>query len=392
MPRILISTGEVSGDLQGSLLVKALYREAFNRSISLEVIALGGPRMKAAGAHLIADTSHMGAIGLWEAIPFILPTLRIQSKVDGLLKKNPPDAVVLIDYMGPNIRLGNKLRLLQPEVPITYYIAPQEWAWRIGDGGSTDLISFSDRILAIFKAEADFYKQLGGKVSWVGHPMLDTLKDLPDRQEAFHSLGLEIDKRVLLLLPASRSQEIRYLMPTLARAAALLQQYDPLLSVFVPAGLESFEGILQDIIETEGVKGKVIPAKKVDSIKPILFAAADLALGKSGTINMELALHGVPQIVGYRVSRITAFLARKVLNFSVDHISPVNLLLKERLVPELIQEEFCPKRLFEIAVPLLEDNKIRSQMLEGYDRLRKTLGSPGVTDRAAKEILDLILI
>ena len=389
MVRLLISTGEVSGDLQGSLLIQALQREVERRSLPLELMALGGPRMQASGAELLADTAPMGAIGLWEALPLVLPTLRLQSRVDHVLKQRPPDAVVLIDYMGANVRLGHKLRRWFPRVPIIYYIAPQEWAWRFGDGGTTQLLSFTDRILAIFPVEAEFYSQRGAKVTWVGHPLLDTVSVLPDRQLARERLGLKPGQRLLLLLPASRQQELRYLMPTLAKAAALLQQRDPSLEVIVPAGLASFETSLQEALEAAAVRGRVLSAQQADELKPMLYAAADLALGKSGTVNMELALRGVPQVVGYKVSRITAFVARHFLRFRVDHISPVNLLLKERLVPELLQDELTAEALVQAAIPLLEDHAQRNEMLEGYRRLRQSLGVPGVTDRAAKEILDL---
>ncbi len=390
MVRILISTGEVSGDLQGSFLVKALFEEAQERNLQLEVFALGGPRMKAEGAELIADTSQMGAIGLWEAIPFIFPTLKVQARVDALIEKTPPDAVVLIDYMGPNIRLGNKLQSDLPQVPITYYIAPQEWAWRVGDGGTTDLISFSDRILAIFPEEAEFYSKRGGEVTWIGHPMLDTTISLPERDFARKQLGLQKGERLLLLLPASRTQELRYLMPPLAKAASILQRDDPSINVLVPAGQTAFEIPLQRCLEEAGVKGRVIKAEELDRLRPFLFAAAELALGKSGTVNMELALHGVPQVVGYKVSRITAFIAKYILRFKVAHISPVNLLLKERLVPELVQENFKPHAIVRHAKKLIEEPSSRSLMIDGYQRLRRKLGDHGVTKRAAKVILDSI--
>ena len=150
MSRLLVSTGEVSGDLQGSLLIAALHREAARRGVPLDVVALGGPRMAAAGADLIADTARLGAIGLWEALPLVLPTLRLQARLRRWLRTHPPDGVVLIDYMGANVTLGRRLRRLYPAVPITYYIAPQEWAFRLGEGGTTRLIGFTDRILAFF--------------------------------------------------------------------------------------------------------------------------------------------------------------------------------------------------------------------------------------------------
>ena len=346
MVRLLISTGEVSGDLQGSLLIRALRLEAEQRGIELEVLALGGPRMEAAGAVLIADTAPMGAIGLWEAAPLILPTLRLQARVDALLEEQPLDGVVLIDYVGANVRLGTKLRRKQPKLPITYYIAPQEWAWRFGDGSSTRLIEFTDKVLAVFPAEAEFYSARGADVSWVGHPLLDSFQNLPDRASSRLQLGLDPDAPVLLLLPASRTQELRYLMPPLAQAAALLQQSHPDLQVLLPAGLAEFEAPLAAALQEAGVRhARVIPASEADGLKTTFCAAADLALGKSGTVNLELALQGVPQVVGYRVSRLTAWVARHVLRFQVDHISPVNLLLKQRLVPELLQDELTAEAL-----------------------------------------------
>ncbi|RPG11333.1 MAG: lipid-A-disaccharide synthase [Planctomycetaceae bacterium TMED241] len=391
MVRLLISTGEVSGDLQGSLLIAALKREAERRGLPLELLALGGSRMQAAGAELLADTAPMGAIGLWEAVPLILPTLQLQARVDRLLQDRPLDAVVLIDYLGANVRLGRKLRHQHPDLPIIYYIAPQEWAWRFGDGSTTELLGFTDRILSIFPAEAEFYAARGAEVTWVGHPLLDSVTNLPSRFEARQRLGLDPQGSVLLLLPASRPQELRYLMPHLARAAALLQQRDPSLQVLVPAGLDRFEQPLAEALEQAGVRrGRVIAAKEADSLKTTLGAAADLALGKSGTVNLELALMGVPQVVGYRVSRMTAFVARHLLRFQVDHISPVNLLLKERLVPELLQDELSAEALVAQALPLLEGGVERQRMLDGYQRLRTTLGQPGVTDRAARAILDQV--
>ena len=391
MVRLLISTGEVSGDLQGSLLIRALHQEAERRGLALEVLALGGPRMEAAGAELLADTAPMGAIGLWEALPLILPTLRLQARVDRLLQDKCLDGLVLIDYVGANVRLGRKLRRQQPDLPITYYIAPQEWAWRFGDGSSTELLGFTDRILAIFPAEAEFYSGRGADVTWVGHPLLDQYRDLPDRQASRQSLGLDPDAPVLLLLPASRPQELKYLMPSLAKAAALMQQTHPNLQVLVPAGLASFEQPLQQALETAGVRSaRVIPADQADGLKKTLGAAADLALGKSGTVNVELALQGVPQVVGYRVSRFTAAIAKHLLGFNVEHISPVNLLLNQRLVPELLQDELTPEALVQQALPLLDHGPQRQHMLEGYARLRDTLGSPGVTERASQAILDQV--
>ena len=392
MVRLLVSTGEVSGDLQGSLLIRALRGEASQRGLSLELVALGGERMRQAGAQLIADTASMGAIGLWEALPLILPTLRLQRQLRRWLASNPPDGVVLIDYMGANINLGLRLKSLYPQVPITYYIAPQEWAFSLGDGGTTRLIGFSDRILAIFPEEARFYGERGAAVTWVGHPLLDTLAELPSRDQARQRLGLAAEVPVLLLLPASRRQELRYLLPAMAAAVAELQRRQPQLEVLVPSGLSGFEAELSSVLNRAGVRARIIAAGDADRLKPDLCAAADLALAKSGTANLELALRGVPQVVVYRVSRVTAFVAQHLLRFNVPHISPVNLVLNERLVPELLQDQLSCEAIVAEAAPLLDPTSAaRQRMLEGYQRLRHALGEPGVTSRAASAILDLVV-
>ena len=389
--KLLISTGEVSGDLQGSLLIKALKTNAEKRKIDLEIIALGGKRMREAGAKIISNTSSIGAIGFLEALPYVLPTLNAQSKIDNYLSSSPPDAVVLIDYMGPNIRLGLKVKKKFPNIPIIYYIAPQEWAWRLGDSGTTDLISFTDKILAIFEEEAKFYSNKGGNVKFVGHPMLDFYRNIPTREESFRRIGLTSDQKLLLIIPASRKQELKYILPTLLKAAKLLQEKDPSITVLIPSGLNEFNELLNNSLKEYALSGRIILSNEVDDLKPFLFSAAHLALAKSGTINMELALNSVPQIVGYKVSRVTAFFARYLLRFNVKYISPVNLLLNKMLIPEFIQEDFKADKIFNAALKILEDNSTKEDIKLGYERLKDKLGKPGVTDRASKDILDLLI-
>ncbi len=389
--KLLISTGEVSGDLQGSLLINALKTNAEKRKLELEIIALGGERMKEAGAKLISNTSSIGAIGFLEALPYVLPTLNAQSKIDNYLSSSPPDAVVLIDYMGPNIRLGLKVKKKFPNIPIIYYIAPQEWAWRLGDSGTTDLISFTDKILAIFEEEAKFYSNKGGNVKFVGHPMLDFYRNIPTREESFRRIGLNSDQKLLLIIPASRKQELKYILPTLLKAAKLLQEKDPSITVLIPSGLNEFNELLNNSLKEYALSGRIILSHEVDDLKPFLFSAAHLALAKSGTINMELALNSVPQIVGYKVSRVTAFFARYLLRFNVKYISPVNLLLNKMLIPEFIQEDFKADKIFNAALKILEDNSTKEDIKLGYENLKDKLGKPGVTDRASKDILDLLI-
>ena len=273
--KLLISTGEVSGDLQGSLLINALKTNAEKRKIELEIIALGGERMQEAGAKLISNTSSIGAIGFLEALPYVLPTLNAQSKIDNYLSSSPPDAVVLIDYMGPNIRLGLKVKKKFPNIPIIYYIAPQEWAWRLGDSGTTDLISFTDKILAIFEEEAKFYSNKGGNVKFVGHPMLDFYRNIPTREESLRRIGLTSDQKLLLIIPASRKQELKYILPTLLKTAKLLQEKDPSITVLIPSGLDEFNELLHNSLKEYALSGRIILSNEVDDLKPFLFSGSN---------------------------------------------------------------------------------------------------------------------
>ncbi|NJO19854.1 MAG: lipid-A-disaccharide synthase, partial [Spirulinaceae cyanobacterium RM2_2_10] len=171
--QVFISTGEVSGDLQGALLVSALHHQAAAQGIDLEVVALGGDRMAAAGARLLANTTSIGAMGLIESLPFVWPTWRAQTRAKQHLRANPPDVMVLLDYIGPNLVLGRYARRQYSDLPIAYYIAPQMWVWSPWPGQTRRLVEMTDRIIAIFPGEASYFKTYDVEVEWVGHPLLD---------------------------------------------------------------------------------------------------------------------------------------------------------------------------------------------------------------------------
>ncbi|HAJ58740.1 MAG TPA: lipid-A-disaccharide synthase, partial [Cyanobacteria bacterium UBA8543] len=223
---VFISTGEVSGDLQGALLIHALKRQAKVTGIELEIVALGGDKMSAAGATLLGNTTGIGSVGLLESLPFVLPTLQIQRRAKQYLRQHPPDLVVLIDYMGPNISIGNFIRRHLPRVPIVYYIAPQDWVWSarsIMPRHTMTIVKMTNQLLAIFPEEARYFEKQGASVSWVGHPLVDRMQSSPTREEARARLGIEPEQIAIALVPASRRQELKYMMPIAFEAARQLQ-------------------------------------------------------------------------------------------------------------------------------------------------------------------------
>ena len=389
--KIFISTGEVSGDLHGSLLANALFIEAKKRSVDLEICGLGGERMRKEGVKILQDTTSISAIGIWEALPLLIPTIQIQKKFYKSLKNLSPNCLVLIDYMGPNIKIGRKLKSEKNKIPIYYYIAPQEWAWRVGNNSTTDLISFSDRIFAIFKQEANFYKRRGGNVLWIGHPMIDLIKKIPTKKDSRKILKLRANENILLIMPASRPQELKYVLPVFMQVARKLQQKYPNLIVYIPSCREIFDSKFKLALDKYKVKGKVVSQKDIEELKTYIYSLTKLALCKSGTVNMELALYGIPQIVGYRVSRVTAFIAKKILNFKVKFISPVNLLVKKLIIPEFVQKEFEVKKIFEKACRVIDRKSEKEKISKGYAYLKKELGQEGVVKRAAEEIINSLI-
>jgi lipid-A-disaccharide synthase len=388
---IFISTGEVSGDLHGGLLSKALFDEARKNSINLEIYGLGGEKMKNEGVQIFQDTTSISAIGIWEALPLIIPMMKVQKRFYKSIEKYRPNCLILIDYMGPNIKIGSKLKRSRKNIPIYYYIAPQEWAWRVGNNSTTNLINFSDKIFAIFKQEATFYKRRGGNVFWIGHPMIDLTKKLPSKQVSRKILQLRANENILLLMPASRPQELRYILPTFLKTAKKLQLRYPSLVVYIPSCRRVFDKRFRKGLEKYEIKGKVISQQNYSVLMPHIYSLTKLALCKSGTVNMELALYGIPQIVGYKVSKVTAFIAKKILNFKVKFISPVNLLVKKSIIPEFVQKNFNENKIFYKACRLLDLTSEKAKIKKGYTLLKKELGEEGVVERAAKDIINSII-
>jgi lipid-A-disaccharide synthase len=382
--RIFISTGEVSGDLQGSLLITALKRQAVAIGLQLEIVALGGEKMVEAGAILLGNTSSIGSMGILEGLPYILPTLQVQRQAIASLKQNPPDLVVLIDYMTPNLEIGTYMKRQLPDVPVVYYIAPQEWAWSLSLRRTNRIVGFTDKLLAIFPQEARYFREKGAKVTWVGHPLIDRMQDAPSRQAARVTLGIAAEKIAIALLPASRRQELKYLLPIIFQAAQNLQAKLPEVHFWIPLSLEVYRGPIEEAIERYGLRATVISGQQME-----VFAAADLAISKSGTVNLELALLNVPQVVVYRLSRLTAWIARKILKGSISFASPPNLVVMKPIVPEFLQEQATAENITQAAMELLLNSSRRDQTLLDYKEMRQSLGEVGVCDRAAQEILEM---
>lgn len=382
---IFISTGEVSGDLQGAMLIEALYQVAEAKKIDLEIAALGGDRMEAAGAKIIANTAVIGSMGFIEALPFIIPTLKIQRQTQQYLTANPPDILVLIDYPAANLALASYVKRHFPQVPVVYYIAPQDWAVPMLNN-VPKITKVVDKLLAIFPAEADYFSSKNIDVTWVGHPLLDRIAKAPTREQAREILKLKPEQKIITLLPASRKQEIKYLLPVICQAAQQIQQQLPHIHFLIPISLADYRPAIESTSQKYNLDATILNSHTLEAI-----AAADMAINKSGTVNLEAALLNIPQVVVYRVHPVTAWIARKILRFSIPLMSPPNLIVKREIVPELQQEQVTANNITKEAISLLTDSVRKQQILTDYQAMQTLLGNVGVGDRAAEEIIKLIM-
>jgi lipid-A-disaccharide synthase len=386
--RIFISTGEVSGDLQGAMLVEALKDQATERGMKLEIKALGGDRMEKAGADLLSNTAGIGSVGLSESLRFILPTWKIQQLVKTYLQDNPVDVLILIDYMGPNLAIAEYVRQKFPQLPIIYYIAPQAWIWSPIAKDTQKIVNVTDKLLAIFPEEAEFFKNKGVDVTWVGHPLLDRIAKAPSREIARKTLGIIApDQLAVALLPASRIQEIKYLLPVICEAARQLQEKLPQIHFWLPISLENYRDRIEQTVKEYGLNVTLLQGQTLEAI-----AASDLAITKSGTVNLEIALLNVPQVILYRVSPLTMWIARKILKFDVPFVAPPNIVLGQEIVPELLQEAATPEAIFQQALDILTNPERRQIISDNYQQLKNALGETGVCDRAALEIFNFMEI
>ena len=383
--RIFIHTGEVSGDLQGGMLAKSLYEQAAQRGIELEVVGVGGTRMEEAGVEVLADTVRLSAIGLLEAVPYLLKGRKLQKRVNEYLLQNSPDLLVLLDYIGPNVPVGKFVRANLPQVPIAYYIAPQQWVFST-KRDTQNILDVTDKLLAIFPEEATYFERAGANTRWVGHPLVDIFAEPMTQAAARQELGMPDAGKVVTLLPASRKQELTYIMPSMFEAAARIQAELPGIKFLIPVSLPDFKGEVAEAVDTYGLNARLVD--KADGRRAI--AAADLVLNKSGTVNLEVALMRVPQVVVYRLSNLTALIAKYIVRFTGEYVSPVNLMENKSIVPELLQWDATPEKISEAGLALLKDDKKRTAMIEGYEGMRRAMGEVGVCDRAANEILDML--
>ena len=370
----MLSCGEASGDLYAAALVEALRR----REPDIDVFGLGSERFAAAGGRLIADYHGMSVTGLAEALSVVPRSIATLRKLTKAARNEKPHALVVIDYPDFNFRL---MRLIKRQgIPVIYYISPQLWAWR---PGRMRLMKRSvDRVLPIFPFEEALYKKAGMDVRFVGHPLIDLAAPRMTREAFLAKLNLDPAKPVLALLPGSRKNELERLAPVIADAVPAIAAQVPGVQFVVARAPNLSDGLFEPF----GLSG--VTLRIADVATDDVLNACDAVITASGTATVQTALHGKPMVVIYKLSPTTYRLGKGLAR--VDMYAMVNLIAGRRIVTELIQDDCTPAAITTEAVRLLTDRACRDEMIAALESVRRQLGGPGASDRAAEAVLDVV--
>ena len=370
--RILLVAGEASGDLHGADLVSALKAQ----QPQIEVFGVGGPTLRGVGMQILVDTATIAGMGLFEAADKIRAILRTYRELTSLLRTDPPDLLVLIDFPEFNLRLAKIAKRVG--VRVFYYISPQVWAWR--KRRVHTIAKRVDLLAAVFPFEPDFYAAHGCSVEFVGHPLVDRVRPTRSRKDTLQRYQLDPNRKTIVLLPGSRTQEVRYLLPPLLQATtALGDTYQFVLAV---ASTLDQQTLLAEV-EAHSANIQVVQGDTYN-----LVHAADLAIVASGTATLETALLERPMVIVYRMAPLTYALAR--LFVRVPYIGMPNLIAGRRVVPELVQGQVTAPNIAAAARQLLTDSHTYSVAQEGLREVRKRLGKPGAAKRAAGLIVQML--
>lgn len=374
--RLLIVAGEPSADAHAARLVRTL-----NARGPCRVRGVTGSALEAAGAERVVPMDTLAVIGfsgVVRRLPRLWAAFRALER-DAASRR--PDAAVLVDAPGFNLRLGPRLKRMG--IPIFYYIAPQVWAWH--PERAAEMRDWVDRLAVVFPFEEPLFRAAGVNATFVGHPLLDALAPEVDAARLRSDLGVSGGARLLGLLPGSRPQEVRAHLPVMLEAARRLRRDRPDLVTVVAAAAGVSEADLAaggpGARDDDGVR---IVRERTRAVE----AHADACAVASGTATLETALFGTPLVIVYRVGALNYAIARRVVR--LRRIGLPNIVAEADVAPELIQDAFVPKAVAEALAPWLDDPAANASARAGLATVRERLGTGGASERAADLLEEML--
>jgi len=374
--KILIVAGEASGDLHAAELVESIKKIAPGTVF----FGLGGERLKAQGVEISFDLTKFAVVGFWEVLKNLGEFKRIFRDILRAADAGKPDLAILVDYPGFNLRLAGELH--KRNIPVVYYISPQVWAW--GEKRIHFIKRTVTKMLVLFNFEEELYKKYGVPVACVGNPLLDTVKTSAGRRELLEKTGLNPDILTVCLLPGSREKEVKTLLPLMLRCAGIINGYlYGRIQFLVLRAPTVKEEIFNRAMEKCGIPVKMVSGRAYDGI-----AASDFALVCSGTATLETAILAVPMVILYKVNFLTWFFIRMMIK--IPYIGLVNVVKGRKIAEEFVQFDADENKICDYVIPILHDKDKLARLKLELLSVKPLLGSPGASERAAREICALL--
>jgi lipid-A-disaccharide synthase len=370
----MIIAGEISGDLHGASLIKKLKK----LDPEINIFGIGGDKMQEAGMQLSYHINRMAFLGFAEVIRHIPFIKKVQKELLDLIKTENINTVVLIDYPGFNLSIAKKLKVLN--VRIIYYISPQIWAW--GGRRINKIKKLVNKMLVVFPFEEKLYSDHNINVEFVGHPLLERLRDYGflSKEKLFEKYNLNKNKEILLILPGSREQEVKHIFPEVIKAAVkLAEEFN--LQVVTACSSNIEKNIFNELTDIKDVK--VIKDDTYNLLKNSKFGIV-----KSGTSTLEAGLFQLPMVIVYKTSRPTYWIGKALVK--VDHIGMANIISGERVVPELIQDQVSEEMIYKECKRILSDKDLYETIKNKFGLIKERLGAEGASGKAAESIYKIM--
>lgn len=371
--KIMFSAGEASGDMHGANIARALKALAPD----VELLGMGGAKMAAAGVEIIYDIKDLGFIGVGEIIKKIPFFFRLRDFLVAKMKEEKPDLLVCIDYPGFNMRLIKKAKAAG--IPVVYFILPTIWAWHKSRGKV--IAEYTDLAISLFPFEERIYRAIGTNVVYAGNPLLDVVHADMSRDEAFRYFGLDPQKQTVLLMPGSRLQEVKGLLPVMVQAAEQIAAAVPAVQFILPRASTIDREMLHGYINSAAV-----PIVIGDDHVYDMMNMADVAIAASGTATLETALMGLPTVLIYKVAPLTYQLSKLLVH--VKYIGLPNIISGRGIMPEIWQDDVTPANVAAKVLPVLTDPAYRQRQQQDMQAVHQAMGERGANSRIAQTILD----
>jgi lipid-A-disaccharide synthase len=375
--KILIVSGEASGDQHGASLVAAVHRMA----PKVQFLGMGGDKMRQAGVDVRVDAGPLAVVGAIEVLRHIVPIYKAWQTLSHIIRTEPLDLVVLIDYPTFNLQIARIAK--KAGIKVLYYISPQVWAWH--RSRIKTIKKRVDKMLVVFPFEEALYREKNVPVEYVGHPLADKVRPDKDPAAMRQAWGIDPNARVIGLLPGSRIGEIRRLLPVMLEAAEqLLKQYPDLSFVLPLADTLSVEDVAPYLhSKTIAPKIHIIPAQFYNTVQ-----LCTAAIVTSGTATLETALLEIPMVIVYKTAASTYQIAKRILK--IPHIGLCNIVADKEVVKELIQEAANATAIAAEIACILDNTPYYQQIRADLHTVKIKLGAGGGAQKAAKNLLELI--